>query len=74
MQSFPLLIYECRGFSILNAFKTKARSQLNSDVTESILRLQFSEDTVHTLDVARLTRMWSDNGHTLCHEVLNSIL
>ena len=44
---------------------------MKPDVTESILRLQFSKATVFTLDVAKLARMWVDNGHTLCHEKSN---
>ena len=51
--------------------KDKIRSVLSPKMTTAIVRLHHSEDTVFTLDVARLTRMWVANGHTLCDEPSN---
>ena len=41
---------------------------MKPSITEAILSVKFMEDTVFTLDVERLTKLWLANGHTLCNE------
>ena len=66
-----LSFFYLRGFSILNWLKDKIRNLLSPKMTSAIVRLHYSDDTVYTLDVHRLTRMWTSNGHTLCSEPSN---
>ena len=53
---------------MLNALKGKLRSMLKPKITEALLRCQYMDETVYSLDVNAITRRWLEIGHKRCDE------
>ena len=62
------MISHIRAFSLLNALKGKLRSMLKPRITEALLRCQYMDETVYSLDVNAITRRWLERGHKRCDE------